>query len=239
MTSSRLVFSEDLSASVATCTSVVRVKNLRSIIAGPHDAWGRSSRPQPFTISASVGFQSSFTSSSSTDHLSEDTVHYGLLAKAILAILNRIAQEPKDRSLRDVLDTMWIDLSGFDTFGVPQQPVGGQPFLNVATISSLEIVADLPKASLLGDGISIATAASFQCIDGVVVVSARTQSLKLRELRVPTLIGVNSNERLAKQVVIANLEIEGLDDTGDTFCLLEDVLVKVSTSSNGWNSFLF
>lgn len=207
---------------------MVRVKNLRSTIQGPHDAWGRSSRPQPFVISASVGFQGSFTSSSSTDNLAEDTVHYGLLAKAILATLDQIAQDPKDRSLRDVLDAVWVDLTGFDTLGVPQRSAKGQPFLNPAKFSSLKVVAHLPKASLLGDDISIATSALFQCTDGEVVMSARTQSLKICGLRVPTLIGVNSNERLAKQVVIANLEIDGLDDKNDTFCLLEDVFVTVS-----------
>lgn len=56
--------------------------------------------------------------------------------------------------------------------------------------------------------------------------------LKLRELHVPTIIGVNGNERKARQVIVVSVEMERWDRMVDAYNELEEIVVKVSTSSS-------
>lgn len=211
-------------------TAVVRVKNLQSTIQGPQDAWGRPNRPQPISVSASVSLAKPFGSSSSTDVVDSDTVHYGLLSKAILRTLDRLAAQARTDQitpLPDVLENVWIDLTGLNTFGKPSGGATEKPFLNTAFVRSLSITVYLPKASLLGAGASLTGSAVFDIDDGGVSMSMRGMSLKVHDLRVPTLIGVNDNERTAKQVVVANVEVDKFDGVGDAYCGLEAVVVEV------------
>lgn len=91
----------------------------------------------------------------------------------------------------------------------------------------LEITAQLPKASLVGGGgVSLTATGRFDVEGGGMMVESAF-ALRIHDFRLPTLIGVNSNERMAKQVVIANVEVDRLDDDADTYCELEQVLVKV------------
>lgn len=215
--------------------STIKVKSLHANIQGPQDAWGRPDRPQPIEISAAVSLDAPFGASSATDTVASDTVHYGLLSKAILSIL---ATSTPIKSLRHLLDTMWVETTGFDTRGqnirAGAQPDQGaqQPFLHFAQLRALEITLNLPKATLLGDGVSLKVSGGFGPADAASPVkSLMLQSavaLKIHGLRVPTLIGVNSNERMAKQVVIATVEIDRLEDDVDVYPELEQVIVTVS-----------
>ncbi|KAK3360010.1 hypothetical protein B0T25DRAFT_534512 [Lasiosphaeria hispida] len=63
-------------------------------------------------------------------------------------------------------------------------------------IPSLLLTITLPKASLLGSGVSLTATSVFGEPAPLSAVA-----LRLDSLRVPTLVGVNSNERLAKQIV--------------------------------------
>lgn len=227
--------------------STIKVKNLHATIQGPQDAWGRPDRPQPIAISAAVSLQEPFGASSASDTVATDTVHYGLLSKAILSTL---ASPTPVKSLRHLLDTTWVAMTGVDSRGWRVDKAGAQqdelahlPFLHFAQLRSLEITLHLPKATLLGDGVSVTGmggfAAAESCSD-VLMKSTMVQSavsLKIQRLQVPTLIGVNSNERLAKQVVIASVEIEKLEDDADVYPELEQVIVKVSLKSATANFF--
>ncbi|KLU87755.1 hypothetical protein MAPG_06748 [Magnaporthiopsis poae ATCC 64411] len=51
--------------------------------------------------------------------------------------------------------------------------------------------------------------------------------LRLHGLRVPTLIGVNPNERLAKQFVVTDIEIDKFDYAPDVYTALEALAVKI------------
>ncbi|TQV97201.1 hypothetical protein V2A60_000174 [Cordyceps javanica] len=226
--------------------STIKVKKLHATIKGPQDAWGRPDRPQPIAISAAVSLDAPFGASSANDTVAADTVHYGLLSKAILSTL---AAATSIRSLRHLLDTMWAELTGFDSRGCdisvgaeqeqPRQP----PFLHFAQLRALEMTLHLPKATLLGEGVSLTAAGGFEAAaaaaaatdGGTLVKSAMRQSavsLKIHDLRVPTLIGVNSNERLAKQVVIASVEIDRLEDDLDVYAELEQTVVQVMSDSS-------
>ena len=218
--------------------STIKVKNLHATIQGPQDAWGRPDRPQPIAISAAVSLDAPFGASSATDTVAMDTVHYGLLSKAILSILSTAAPI---RSLRHLLDTMWTEMTGFDSRGrrdaraaEARQP----PFLHFAQLRALEVTLLLPKATLLGDGVSLTVAGGFEAAAadggdalGRSIMRQSAVSLKIHGLRVPTLIGVNSNERLAKQVVIASVEVDRLEDDLDVYPELEQVIVQVCCPS--------
>jgi len=57
--------------------------------------------------------------------------------------------------------------------------------------------------------------------------------LKLHDIRIPTLIGVNANERLAKQMVISNVEIDGYFLYNiDLYHKLEQIVVKTIEESS-------
>ena len=51
-------------------------------------------------------------------------------------------------------------------------------------------------------------------------------------MRVPTLIGVNANEKRAKQIVKADIEVERVVACPDQYCELEAVVVKVRETSS-------
>lgn len=225
--------------------AVVKVRNLQTSIAGPSDAWNRKGRQQPLGVSASVMLKEAFDSSSSADKVASDTVHYGLLSKAILASLDgqaqsRAATKDADKaagtsqpsSLRDVVNAIWEDLTGQNDDGKSPEtdeelPEEQQPFLKASTIRCLELTVHLPKASLLGGGVSLTRITLFGR-DGESRPQPRGMSLKIHDLRVPTLIGVNDNERRAKQVVIATIEIDKFNIEEDVFTMIESEAIEVS-----------
>ncbi|KAG6088744.1 hypothetical protein E4U15_005285 [Claviceps sp. LM218 group G6] len=217
--------------------SVVRVQNIQSTIQGPHDAWGRPYFAQPISVSVAVHLHSSFGSASTSDKLTPDTVHYGLLSKAILATLDKSTQEDNEVSscvcealcLPEVLGRIWTDLTGLELFSSRIiRGRSGDPFLQVASLKRLEVKVCLPKASRVGGGVSLTGEGAFE--NGV--LKMRGVRLGLHDIRVPVLIGVNKNERQAKQSVVANVEVERLDVKGDHYCGLEDVIVQAMTSSS-------
>ncbi|KGQ11668.1 hypothetical protein BBAD15_g2585 [Beauveria bassiana D1-5] len=234
--------------------STIKVKDLHATIQGPQDAWGRPDRPQPIAITAAVSLDAPFNASSASDTVAADTVHYGLLSKAILSILAAAAPV---KSLRHLLDTTWVQMTGADSRGQDveadessllqgqerqqqqQQQPPPPPFLHFAQLRALEISLHLPKATLLGDGVSLTVTGGFELVaaDGgsgrvKPVMRQGAVSLKIHRLRVPTLIGVNSNERLAKQVVVASVEIDRLEDDADVYPELEQVVVTVMSESS-------
>ncbi|KAL7816789.1 hypothetical protein V8C44DRAFT_321571 [Trichoderma aethiopicum] len=232
--------------------AVVRVRNLQTSIAGPSDAWNRKGRPQPLCVSASVMLKEAFDTSSSADRVEADTVHYGLLSKAILASLESQQQQQQQHqgaeqpgsaaastsqpsSLRDVVNTVWNDLTGQDGNGRSkvtdeESEIINTSFLKPSTIRCLELTVHLPKASLLGGGVSLTRIALFGR-DGESRPQPRGMSLKIHDLRVPTLIGVNDNERKAKQVVVATIEIDKFNIEEDVFTMIEAEAVEVMSKS--------
>ena len=212
--------------------AIIRVRNLQSTIQGPQDAWGRQGRPQPLLVSAEVSLHEPFGSSSSKDAVDSDTVHYGLLSKAILATLGRLDAEAQHAmSLHGVLNSIWMDLIGFDFTGRIGNFKEKKPFLNVSVVRSLTISLELPKASLLGSAVSLSGTIVYQNEQFGTSATNRAMSMNLKGLRIPTLIGVNDNERQAKQVVVSNISVEKWDEDDDDYPRLEKIVVDVSTSN--------
>ncbi len=204
-------------------TAVVRVRNLQTTTQAAQDAWGRNHKTQPLHVSAEVYLSQSFDTAASTDRVSADTVHYGTLSKTILASLEPFSVHTTTPvTLRHVLEQIWSNLTGLYIGGtISSKLARDRPLLDVSKVRFLSVTVFLPKASLLGDGVSLTAAAVF----GQEYVFSI--ALGLQNLRVPTLIGVNSNERLARQVVVANVEIDKFDYAPDDYTGLEAVIVKV------------
>ncbi|KID66659.1 dihydroneopterin aldolase family protein, partial [Metarhizium hybridum] len=217
--------------------ATVRVQNIQSTIQGPSDAWGRQNRPQPISVSVAVGMAQSFGPTSTSDALASDTVHYGLLSKAVLATLARLSgaqgtSSGRQLTLPAILDTIWTDLTGVDTSGQqpasPASPAQAPPFLKLASVKSLQVGLRLPKATLQGAGVCLTATAAF----ARGTMTLRGIKLALCDLRIPILIGVNANERRAKQGVVANVEVDRFDEARDCYCALEDVIAKAMTDSS-------
>ncbi|KAK2072836.1 hypothetical protein P8C59_007166 [Phyllachora maydis] len=238
--------------------AVVRVRNLQTTVAAAQDAWGRTGKPQPALVSVSVSLRSAFAAAAADDRLGADTVHYGNLSKAVLASLRGDANAPgcedkvAEMSLRGVLETVWGQLTGQPVAGSrpgrgggegagegagpgpgPGQAATEKPFLTLEKVRHLSVTVTLPKASLLGEGVSLTASAVFgnALEEGVVRLEAFGFALRLCNLRIPTLIGVNANERKAKQFVVANVEVDKFDHHPDIYTRLESMVVKTTESS--------
>lgn len=209
--------------------AVVRVRNLQTIVVGPQDAWARKNATQPVTISAELHFSRAFEASVTGDNVtSGDTVHYGTLSKLILACVERsnehAAAGSNEVDLRVLLEMVWIVLTGRNVNG-DDAGAEAKPLLDLTRLRFMSLTVCLPKASLLGEGVSLTASNVFP--PHLSVLSMYGLALKVQRIRVPTLIGVNSNERKAKQFVVVDVEIDKFDYYPDFYCELENIIVQV------------
>ncbi len=109
--------------------------------------------------------------------------------------------------------------------GNEKKEKGQDAIVKCEMLQSLTISIMLPKASLLGSGVSLEGSFIYEVEHHG--PSAYSMVLKIRELRIPTLIGVNGNERRARQVIVANVEMEKWDRMVDAYNELEEIVVKV------------
>lgn len=114
--------------------------------------------------------------------------------------------------------------------GLAQDSAAIEPLLKNVAMRLFELEILLPKASLLGSGVSLKGSFGYEV--GKEGPSAYSMVLRLRELRVPTLVGVNPNERLAKQMVYVDVEMQRWDWMVDGYCALEEVVVKSTEESS-------
>ncbi|KAH8754237.1 Dihydroneopterin aldolase-domain-containing protein [Hyaloscypha finlandica] len=229
--------------------SQISVHNLQTTLPLARDAWGRPSKPQPLLISCTLSLRCPFSSTSASDNLTNATIHYGILSKAILEACQEFRELCEDEvmpvpmHIKALVCYLQFYLTGCDTLpripsyvalptnqnstsaskggkeGKPREPLVPCSMLNVF---SLEVL--LPKASLVGSGISLK--GDFVYEEGHHGPSAYSMVLKLHELRVSAIIGVNGNERKAKQIVVCSVEMERWDRMVDAYNELEEIVVK-------------
>ncbi|KAI0022572.1 Dihydroneopterin aldolase-domain-containing protein [Xylariomycetidae sp. FL0641] len=243
----------DVRAAAGEPVAVVRVRNLASAIPVGRDAWGRANKLQPVLLSSEVSFARAFGTASARDEVNAETVHYGSLSKTLLGSLelwgqNRTAQQTQATGVTakadaaadaprtaDVFQLLWVRITGRTVDGsrvaLPPDQV---PFLDAARLRSLALSIHLPKASLLGAGVSLATTACFkpQPEAGQNPLRSYARTLRLHGLHVPTLVGVNDNERKAKQMLVADVEIERFDVEEDVHSELERLVVETMEGSS-------
>jgi dihydroneopterin aldolase len=232
-----------LRALVPDPPATVRVQNLSTTLHHVgHDAWNRPHKQQPCLLSAEVAFADPFDNASATDRLGEDTVHYGTLSKAVLSHVARWDERHADIAdglpLAMLPKALWGDLTGGCSFEVEDWEKGRVGVLDPSKARLLSITAALPKASLLGEGVSVTASGVLQSEGDKSRLEARASALEIQRLRVPTLIGVNENERAAKQFVVVTVTVEGFTRGKDVYTDIEAAVVKVSFACNlqpGWS----
>ncbi|KAK1658620.1 hypothetical protein BDP55DRAFT_564778 [Colletotrichum godetiae] len=211
--------------------AVIRVRDLQSIIKVGTDAWGREGKTQPIVVSAELSMSEPFEAASLSDKVSDDTVHYGLLAKAILGLLDDVNRYKDDMSLEQAMRMIWVELTGYSIHGSESDDPG---FLKnkLPKIRYLNITLTLPKASLLGSSVSRSYSSTCDVHNASLSGWLYSSTLRFNELRVPTLIGVNDNERLARQIVVVSVEIEGYNGYSDSYVEIESFIVKILGDSS-------
>jgi dihydroneopterin aldolase len=210
--------------------SVIRVRNLQATAQVGRDAWGRTGKVQPILISATISLREPFDKASAEDSVNnKSTVHYGILSKAILDSVETFPAEMIEGTLRGLLDHILKYLTGTGLAAAHFDSRGGNSphILERSALKALGLEVILPKASLIGGGVSLSVTTVYTTSGNA---EAYAMTLKLHELRIPTLIGVNPNERLAKQIVVMNIELDSWSIESDSYNELEELAVKVCAS---------
>ncbi|KAI9814698.1 MAG: hypothetical protein M1832_005697 [Thelocarpon impressellum] len=166
------------------------------------DAWGRP-RLQPIRLSVTLSLAQNFQSAADFDKVDASTVHYGLLSKNIVASVGaRKGDELHFAELITLVDTAV-------SATVP----------SMAMVRGTDVEICLPKASLLGAGVSFLSSLGLHC--------EANMTLHLMDVKVPTIIGVNDHEKEMKQLVVVNLWLQGFSDApASLYGEIEQILVK-------------
>jgi hypothetical protein len=148
-----------------------------------------------------------------------------------------------DWTVTDLVDWLFVYLTGSRSNGtIPDASfsqsylrggcpclVDGKPLLNTQTLQELKITLRLPKGTLLSGGVVLDISAGYPSPGRTPISLPYHTSLKLEDIKIPTLIGLNPCERLAKQMIIATVEIDPYVVAGqDHYNELEQIIVKVS-----------
>ncbi|KAM7206999.1 hypothetical protein V8F33_000098 [Rhypophila sp. PSN 637] len=222
--------------------AIVQVHNLAATILAASDAWGRPNRLQPISISAELSFASPFDEVATDDRLGNDTVHYGKFGQAILDSLASFSTNKVDSppvSLRQVMDRIWAGITGQHINSSQPPPVFllHRPLLTpaqLARVRFLSVTVHLPKASLLGEGVSLTASSTFTSGHGSTPIAEKYGvSLAINRLRIPTLIGIHPHERASKQLVNTTVTIDRFSQTEDEdiYADVESLLVNTLESS--------
>jgi dihydroneopterin aldolase len=214
--------------------SSIRVTNLQTSLPVAKDAWGRQGKLQPVLISASVSLREPFSSASSSDTVTNSTIHYGILSKAILESCQRCTEIFNSSGSANegfTVEFLAQFIHLFLTHSVVQGDLDAD-YLRIVDnlvlppklLNSLELVIKLPKASLIGNAVSFRYHLTYK-IDGQ-GPDKFSSVLRLHDLRIPTLVGVNSNERLAKQILVVNVELDPWIKE-ESYNELEEIVFKV------------
>jgi dihydroneopterin aldolase len=190
-------------AAQSESTDKIIVQNLAVTVNAGKDVWGREKK-QRALISVTVTLGKPFSTASSTDSVDESTVHYGTLSKALQARI-------QDDSLN------WMSTADLSVAiaGIVRTAAGS------TDIFAIETDVCYLKGSMFGDGVGHTTSIITQ-------LGVYSNTLYLRNVRVPCLIGVNSNERLAKQPVVINMWLDCIPASRvDDYAALEAMLVEV------------
>ncbi|KAI9841406.1 MAG: hypothetical protein M1837_000739, partial [Sclerophora amabilis] len=194
---------------VPLSTDRVCVRNLSINAPVALDGWGRD-KPQPVQISVSLSLAQSFASAAERDKVDQSTIHYGQLSKNVLAAIEA------DRKQQISLDELarLVEEAASRTISFP------------ALAETLEVDIFLPKASLLGAGVGFQYCRAF----GNPYRLDVARVVHVKDLAIPTVIGVNSHERDMKQQVVVNVWIDRLAET-ISYNEIEQLVVKTVEES--------
>ncbi|MCJ1431400.1 trifunctional dihydropteroate synthetase [Xylographa pallens] len=147
------------------------------------DAWGRAGKAQPLILS--IALQQDLVIAAAQDDIKE-TVSYGQICKDATKFVE------ESRAFDDLLsfNTLLCKVALLNKWG------GG----------NLDVLTMLPKASLRAEG-GLGLKTSFFGGKDMMIDDSSIKFL-VKEMKLYCIIGVNSHERLSKQLVVVNLMIE-------------------------------
>lgn len=156
------------------------------------------SRKQPCLLSATLHLSKPFDCKD--DNLDNTTVHYGILSKNLRMLCGSEAQFESSNELAREINRCIRGMAGR------------------TAIDCVDVDIFYPKASLLGDG------------QGYWLSVSRSESRKVyvRNVRIPCIIGMNDNERLAMQPVVVNAWLDGVKREDVDRVPLEKTITDVS-----------
>lgn len=196
------------------------------------DGWGwdrniHAMPAQPALISMSVSLQQPFKESSEIDDIADDTIHYGRLRSGIVEAVNGYNILTSSRGIVVEFSPDML-LENLYQYFFRQAQLTTEEKINWASFKIM-----LPTASLLGAGISITNEMVYMKNKAGVQAAGdnnpgRSSTLRVHDLRIPTLVGILPKERLRKQIVVANVEIDRFIWAGDLHTDVEQILVKVT-----------
>jgi dihydroneopterin aldolase len=199
--------------------AVVSVRNLQlplPVIAP--NIW-HETKEQPALASVSLWLRDSFTSAASQDALDDSTVHYGQLSKLV-----RSYYEHKDGQVSGARNI----ISAAEHMASKRKPNGDENFVAKRIAARLT----LPKASAFGDELAMSSVRLYNEEGGVAHMYS---TFSCKNLRIPTLIGVNAYERKGRQPLVVDFALDIVERIGrtpmdemETLFPLERDLVDVS-----------
>lgn len=164
----------------------ISVKNLSVEVNAGRDAWGRS-RTQPCLLTVILHLSKPFDCKD--DDLDNTTVHYGILSKNLRKLCGSGCNFSSSDDLARQVGRCIVKTAG------------------ETAVDGVEVDIFYPKASLLGDGQGYRLSTCSSCGTAHPLES---REVYIRNVRVPCIIGMNDNERLAMQPVVVNAWLDGV-----------------------------
>ncbi|KAK7609043.1 Dihydroneopterin aldolase-domain-containing protein [Phyllosticta paracitricarpa] len=199
----------------------VAVRNLSLVANAGFDIWGRK-KEQPLQISVTLAIRAPFKTAASSDKVDSSTVHYGTLSKNILHAVSSASSKN------------WLD--EWTLGSVISAAILETAAKKNKTLEASAIEVHFPKGSTLGAGAGVSWKIFYRSPEQVHdkrIIDKVAPCLHLRDVRVPTLIGVNSNEREKKQVVVLNVWVDNFAfDLLEEYYDMESWLVELMEKSS-------
>jgi dihydroneopterin aldolase len=179
--------------------AVVSIRNLQlpSGVIAPN-IW-HETKEQPALASVSLWLRESFTSAASQDALDDSTVHYGELSKRVRAICER----------KDVQASALNGMFAIAEHMAHKKPGGNDKFIAKRIAARLT----LPKASAFGDELAMS---EVRLYDEYGATTSSFATFSCKNLRIPTLIGVNAYERKGRQPLVVDFAVDLVERSGNT-----------------------
>jgi len=184
----------------------LKVNNLRV----SKDQWNRTTNCQPVHISVKLFLTKPIDSAAAQDNLDNSTVNYGTLSKSILNALQKPPQEHFTLfQLASLVRNTTIQTRQGHAEGAAEYDIF------------------LPKAVLQAEGAGLRELTYFEADPPLAEI---TRVLYIRNLHIDCIVGLNDHERLAKQPVVVNIEIDLVrkdlcDEHGRLAKLISDVSI--------------
>lgn len=186
-------------AQIPATQAVVSVRNLQLPSGAIAPNIWHETKQQPALASVSLWLRESFTSAASQDALDDSTVHYGELSKRVRAVYESKAGQAS------ALNGMF---QAAEHMARKPKPDGNDKFVAKRIAARLS----LPKASAFGDELAMS---EVRLYDETGKKTGNFATFSCRNLRVPTLIGVNAYERKGRQPLVVDFAVDFVERLGD------------------------